>query len=561
MLRVGARKRDPWRPCSAWAPTAAPTQSVGARRRGRDPSDVDRPSQGVSRWASSRSRPAPTPRCCAGSPSGCSTTCAPSSACSPKGSSRAASAASAPSRRCSSSTPTATRRRWRWKSSARSTTRGSPPSWGCSTSSSISIRCRWAATACAAWSARSAICSRSSAPLPSGTAPRWLLVGILPTLDKSHLSLEAMTPKPRYRELNDAITRLRGGEFEFRLKGADELIVRHDNVMLEACNTSFQVHFQVGADEFARLYNIAQAVAAPVLAAAVNSPLLFGQRLWHETRIALFQQSVDTRDASSHVREQSPRVTLRPPLDRPLGHRDLPQDIARFRALLGADLDEDPFAELDAGRIAAAQGAAPAQRHGLPLEPPLLRHLRRQAAPADREPRAARRAHAARRGGQRRLLVRPDEGGGRGDRRRRQGDAVRFGGVELPRRRPPRPARPARLAGARPAAGPRPDLQAPAAARPPRPRRAGDRRRRRRPLPGGASRPGGQHAHRLPVDARLAGGDAGARARRQGRAASRPHRSAPAAPERRTGRSTRGRRRGSKRRVAGSSTTRASSSS
>jgi CBS domain-containing protein len=177
-----------------------------------------------------------------------------------------------------------------------------------------------------------------------------LLTGILPTLDKSHLSLAAMTPLPRYRQLNEAITRLRGSDFEFRLKGPDELIVRHDNVMLEACNTSFQVHIQVGAEEFARLYNIAQAVAAPVLAAAVNSPLLFGRRLWQETRIALFQLSIDTRSPTSHVRDQRPRVRFgRRWLERSVTEV-FRQDIARFRALLGADLDEDPFAELDAGR-------------------------------------------------------------------------------------------------------------------------------------------------------------------------------------------------------------------
>ena len=72
--------------------------------------------------------------------------------------------------------------------------------------------------------------------------------------------------------------------------------------MLEACTTSFQLHYQVSADEFAHLYNIAQVLAAPVLSCATNSPLLFGRQLWRETRIALFEQSVDTRgqpDSSS----------------------------------------------------------------------------------------------------------------------------------------------------------------------------------------------------------------------------------------------------------------------
>ena len=137
-----------------------------------------------------------------------------------------------------------------------------------------------------------------------------VLTGILPTLRKSDLGLDNMTPIPRYFALNRALSRLRGGAYEFRIKGVDEVLIKHDSVMLEACNTSFQVHFQVAADEFANLYNVAQTVTAPVIAAATNSPLLFGRRLWSETRIALFQQAVDTRSSSHHLRDRSPRVSF-----------------------------------------------------------------------------------------------------------------------------------------------------------------------------------------------------------------------------------------------------------
>lgn len=177
------------------------------------------------------------------------------------------------------------------------------------------------------------------------------LIGILPTLDKAHLALDFMTPKPRYFALNDAIHRLRGSEFEFRIKGTDELRFRHDNVMAEACNTSFQVHFQVGDHEFPHLYNIAQAVAAPVLAAAVNSPMLFGRRLWRETRIALFQQSIDTRTAAEHVRELRPRVSFGRRWVEKSVVEIFQDDIARFRVLLGREVEEDPFDELARGEI------------------------------------------------------------------------------------------------------------------------------------------------------------------------------------------------------------------
>lgn len=178
-----------------------------------------------------------------------------------------------------------------------------------------------------------------------------VLTGILPTLEVTDLSLDSITPLPRYHALNDATLRLRRGGFDIRVKGFDELIMRAESVMFEACNTSFQIHFQVDPDNFAPLYNIAQAVAAPVLAAATNSPLLFGKRLWRETRIALFQQSIDTRQPTTHVREQSPRVSFgRRWVDRSV-LEILREDVARLRVILSTDIAEDSKAELAAGRI------------------------------------------------------------------------------------------------------------------------------------------------------------------------------------------------------------------
>jgi len=177
-----------------------------------------------------------------------------------------------------------------------------------------------------------------------------VLTGILPTLSKSDLELGNMTPNPRYHALKEAFTRLRGGDYEFYLKGIDELHLHHDSIMVEACNTSFQVHFQVGPDEFARLYNISQAAVAPVLAAAANSPLLFGKRLWSETRVGLFQQSIDTRRTTPHLREQLPRVSFGRHWVRSSVLEIFREDIARFRTLLSTEMDGDPFAALDEGR-------------------------------------------------------------------------------------------------------------------------------------------------------------------------------------------------------------------
>ncbi len=178
-----------------------------------------------------------------------------------------------------------------------------------------------------------------------------LMTGILPTLQKSDLDLVNMTQRPRYLALNAAMNRLRGGAYEFRIQGIDEVSFKHFSVMIEACNTSFQIHFQVGADEFAKFYNLAQAITGPVLAAVTNSPLLFGRRLWRETRIALFQQSIDTRSSSPHLREVSPRVSFGSDWVKDSVTEIFKEDLARFRVLLGTEIDEDPLALLQKGEV------------------------------------------------------------------------------------------------------------------------------------------------------------------------------------------------------------------
>ena len=178
-----------------------------------------------------------------------------------------------------------------------------------------------------------------------------ILTGILPTLSKSDLSLDNITPRPRYYALNEALTRMRGGEYRLRIEGTDELNIKHDSVMLEAANTSAQFHLQVAADEFVDLYNLSQLATAPVLAAAVNSPLLFGKRLWAETRIALFQQSLDTRSATLHLREMSPRVRFGDAWARDSVVELFQEDLARFRVLMATEVEEDPFRVLEEGGI------------------------------------------------------------------------------------------------------------------------------------------------------------------------------------------------------------------
>lgn len=178
-----------------------------------------------------------------------------------------------------------------------------------------------------------------------------ILCGILPTLRKHDLEMQNLTPKDRYYALMAAIQKhLLGTAFELRVEGVDELLVKHDSPLLEACNTSFQVHLQVTPKEFVKMYNIAQALAGPVTAISANSPLVFGRRLWHETRIALFQQSLDTRTTHDHMRERLPRVNFGSGWLRGDITEIYKEDISRFRVLLAGAIEEDSLAMVHSGK-------------------------------------------------------------------------------------------------------------------------------------------------------------------------------------------------------------------
>jgi CBS domain-containing protein len=176
-----------------------------------------------------------------------------------------------------------------------------------------------------------------------------LLSGILPTLQKSDLTLNNLTPIPRYRHLNEGVIALRGGPFSIHIKGLDEIQLSHDNIMMESCNTSFQVHFQTSPAEFASHYNLSQAITGPVLAAAVNSPLLFGHRLWQETRVALFQHSTDARSRTQLARSQPTRVSFGDKWIEKSVIELFHDQISRFRPIMITKPDENPFLVLARG--------------------------------------------------------------------------------------------------------------------------------------------------------------------------------------------------------------------
>jgi gamma-glutamyl:cysteine ligase YbdK (ATP-grasp superfamily) len=177
-----------------------------------------------------------------------------------------------------------------------------------------------------------------------------VMIGILPTLQAEHVTLDSVSENPRYSMLDQQIFAARGEDLEIVIDGVERLHMISDTIMPEAACTSTQVHLQVSPDDFAGYWNAAQAISGIQVAVGANSPFLFGKALVAESRIPLFEQSTDTRAEELKIQGVRPRVWF--------GERwitsifDLFEENSRyFPALLPISSDEDPVAVLDAGGV------------------------------------------------------------------------------------------------------------------------------------------------------------------------------------------------------------------
>lgn len=185
----------------------------------------------------------------------------------------------------------------------------------------------------------------------AGYRARVAAIGILPTLEPANLDPGAMTDLPRYRALSAGIRRLRRDPFRIAIAGEDRLELAADDVTLEGATTSLQVHLRVRPEEFATLYNAAQLATPLALAVSANSPTLLGHRLWDETRVALFKQSVDSRPQAEGAWRPPARVSFGHGWIRRGAHELFAEAVALFPPLLPVLGDEDPQAVLLAGAV------------------------------------------------------------------------------------------------------------------------------------------------------------------------------------------------------------------
>ncbi|MFC4036276.1 glutamate--cysteine ligase [Streptomyces polygonati] len=179
---------------------------------------------------------------------------------------------------------------------------------------------------------------------------RIVMVGILPTLEAQDLVSANLSADDRFVLLNEQILAMRGEDITLDIRGVEHLVYTSASIAPEAACTSTQMHLQVTPGRFAAVWNAAQAVAGPQVAAGANSPFLFGRELWRETRPMLFQQATDTRPQELRAQGVRPLTWF--------GERwiesvtDLfAENVRYFPALLPICDDEDPLRVLDDGRV------------------------------------------------------------------------------------------------------------------------------------------------------------------------------------------------------------------
>ncbi len=186
-------------------------------------------------------------------------------------------------------------------------------------------------------------------------AGRVAMIGILPTVNAADLGNQAMTDVARYRALAFGLRASRHAPFQLDIDGDDPLEMECEDVTFEGAATSLQLHLRVDPTNFADLFNAIQVTTAPVLSAAVNSPVFLGHRLWAETRVALFKQAVDERDDRSKQQHRIPRVGFGTGWLRNGAFELFREAVETFDPLLPILDTEDPRACLEAGGTPSLQ--------------------------------------------------------------------------------------------------------------------------------------------------------------------------------------------------------------
>ena len=168
-------------------------------------------------------------------------------------------------------------------------------------------------------------------------------IGILPSLTDNDLSLENISSLDRYRALNEQVLRQRKGKtIRLNINGHEHLDIEHRDVMLEAAATSLQIHLQTPQQQAVRYYNASMILSAPLVAIGANAAFLCNKDLWYETRIPVFEQSVDIGGIGGAASGPIHRVTFGSHYARESLFECFRENLEHYPVLLPVSYDSKP---------------------------------------------------------------------------------------------------------------------------------------------------------------------------------------------------------------------------
>ena len=167
-----------------------------------------------------------------------------------------------------------------------------------------------------------------------------LMIGTLPTIQQADLCLQNMSDLNRYRALNEQILCSRGKPIQLDITGVEHLHLEHNDVMLESAATSLQLHTKIPMEIAHHYYNASIIASAPMVALCANSPYLFGKYLWHESRIPLFEQAIETGGYNGAAEGPIRRVSFGSCFAKESIFECFQENLEHFPVLLPAKLDK-----------------------------------------------------------------------------------------------------------------------------------------------------------------------------------------------------------------------------
>ncbi len=164
-----------------------------------------------------------------------------------------------------------------------------------------------------------------------------LMAGTAPTLHDSMITPKMMSDSKRFFALQDQLlSSVQNQSVDVSITGKDALRLSRRDLLLASSAAALHIHLKTPAHQLHRFFNASQVVSPAMVAVSANSPFLFGRDLWNDSRVPIFERSLNF---STRQRPQEhPRVFFGSGFEGPGLGKYFHVNLQHHQALLAPDL-------------------------------------------------------------------------------------------------------------------------------------------------------------------------------------------------------------------------------